>query len=104
MSFTKGAPEVLLRYPRRVWDGERRPAPATRLTHRRAETANDRLAARGMRVLAVAFRALDQRTWTEIRPVEQELILIGLIGMIDPARPEAETPSPTASPPASARR
>ena len=50
-----------------------------------------------MRVLAVAFRALDH-THVEGDPAlwEQDLILTGLIGMIDPARSEARDAVQTA--------
>ena len=49
----------------------------------------DRFARQGLRVLALAFRALPQRTgsyWPEV--VERELIFLGLMAMHDPPRPE----------------
>jgi len=47
--------------------------------------ANNELAQKGMRVLGVAYR---QSNTPE--PLESNLILIGLVGMIDPARPEVQ--------------
>jgi P-type Ca2+ transporter type 2C len=53
--------------------------------------ANDELAAKGMRVLGVAYRAMplappDLRQET----VERDAVFLGVFGMIDPARPEAK--------------
>ena len=96
VSFTKGALESILPHTVGIWDGER-VLPWDEVTHRRAQKANDDLAARGMRVLAVAFRALDHAQ-VEGDPAlwEEDLILTGLIGMIDPARSEAREAVQTA--------
>ncbi len=73
-----------------IWDGER-VLPLDSATRARIEKANNVLAARGMRVLAVGFRALDEAARQgETARWEEDLIVIGLIGMIDPARPEAK--------------
>jgi Ca2+-transporting ATPase len=49
------------------------------------------LAKNGMRVLAIAARSLDSLPEKIDAPsVERELILVGLTGMIDPARPEVK--------------
>jgi Ca2+-transporting ATPase len=45
--------------------------------------ANNKMAQNGMRVLGLAFRQSDVA-----EPVERDLIFIGIVGMIDPARPE----------------
>jgi Ca2+-transporting ATPase len=45
--------------------------------------ANNEMAQNGMRVLGLAFRQSDVA-----EPVESELIFIGMVAMIDPARPE----------------
>ena len=51
--------------------------------------ANEEMANSALRVLAIAFKDLNEEPQEiEIDTLEKELIFIGLIGMIDPARPE----------------
>jgi len=56
--------------------------------------ANDNLASRGMRVLAVAMKHLDdldpEQPVIDPGEIESSLVLIGLVAMIDPPRPEAK--------------
>jgi Ca2+-transporting ATPase len=91
--FTKGAPDVLLaRCAFEVLGDGRRPlTPA-----RRAEIlqVNEALAGEALRTLGVAGRWLEAEALAEhtAHPddrVEQSLVFAGLIGMIDPPRPEA---------------
>jgi P-type Ca2+ transporter type 2C len=92
--FTKGAPDVLLaRCTFEVVGDGRRPLTAAR----RAEILqiNEALAGEALRTLGVAGRWLEQETLAEqtVRPdegVEQGLVFAGLVGMIDPPRPEAQ--------------
>ncbi len=88
--FAKGAPDVLLgRCAEERIGGETRPlCPA-----RRAELARavERLGARALRTLGVAYRAVGREAVAgELgEEVEQGLVFLGVVGMIDPARPEA---------------
>ncbi len=87
----KGAPSEL--FPRCTsirWKGTAVPFEESR--QRLAREVHDRMAGRGLRVLAVATRRLDdgyQRNgqW-RVEDVERDLTLLGLIGMEDPPRPE----------------
>jgi P-type Ca2+ transporter type 2C len=89
--FTKGAPDVLLTRCSRELVGEAtRPLSETR----RAEILriNEGLAREALRTLGVAYRALPSAGFetdeVDYR-IEQDLIFAGLVGMIDPPRPEA---------------
>ena len=56
------------------------------------ETENARLAGQAMRVLAVAHRDIALRDFNataDLMPWAQQLSLVGLVGIIDPPRPEA---------------
>ncbi len=86
--MTKGAPEIVLeRCCSILIDGKEEPISE----EERAEIqhVNHNLASQALRVLAVAQRHLDTVP-DEIHPdvVEKDLTFIGLIAMIDPARPE----------------
>ncbi|RDC48283.1 HAD family hydrolase, partial [Acinetobacter sp. RIT592] len=56
-----------------------------------AEVVNDRFGKRALRVIAVGYRTYDEKP-QEItsEALEKDLRLIGLIGMIDPPRPESK--------------
>ena len=89
--MTKGAPDVLLERCASELVGE-----STRpLTDaRRAEilAANEALAGEALRTLGLAFRELAEDACSGggvEGDVERELVFVGLIGMIDPPRPEA---------------
>ncbi|MDX5567057.1 cation-transporting P-type ATPase [Streptomyces sp. ID05-04B] len=85
-AYVKGAPvELLVRCTDREWDGRR--GPLTGRDRAAVVAAGDELASQGLRVLAVARRELDGP-----RPAQDEaesgLTLLGLVGMLDPPRPE----------------
>lgn len=89
VSFTKGAPEVILPLSTGVWNGTT-VQPLDEETRTRIEATNNTLAAQGMRVLAVGLKGLDEAGKnTDPAHWEHDLILVGLFGMIDPPRPEA---------------
>ncbi len=89
IAFTKGAVDSILSTCQYVWD-EGSPKPMDNDWLLRIAEANEKLAAKGMRVLGVAFRPLDENESanSNVESVEQQLIFLGMLGMIDPPRPE----------------
>jgi P-type Ca2+ transporter type 2C len=85
VSFTKGAPDVILDKADSMWkDGG--PAP---LDREMLAAANDAMAEQGLRVLCIAMRAWDEAPDNVSRePVEEKLTVLGLVGMMDPPREE----------------
>jgi potassium/sodium efflux P-type ATPase len=88
---TKGAPDVLLaRCTMERAAGLVRPLADER-RHDVLATV-DRLADRALRTLAVAYRPLpDGKQPPADESLERELVYLGLVGIIDPPRPEAKT-------------
>jgi P-type Ca2+ transporter type 2C len=88
IAFTKGAIDSLLPVSSHVWiEGKLQALDESWKS--RILAANDKMAAKGMRVLGVGLR-----TWnlppeeTAEKALERNLTLVGLFGMIDPPRPE----------------
>ncbi len=96
LSITKGAVDSLMEISNRVWvDGRVEELDAG--WRKRIDTANADLAEKGMRVLGVGFRRCEKDPGSDCaRPVEEDLIFIGMMGMIDPARPEVSQAVQTA--------
>jgi Ca2+-transporting ATPase len=102
--FVKGAPEILLANCHHLWeDGKIVPLGEDR----RADISrrNDALAAQALRTLAIATRTVptaalgvdpqtvvaDRTSMIELPDsIEDDLVLLGLVGMIDPPRAEAK--------------
>jgi Ca2+-transporting ATPase len=90
VAFAKGAVDSLLEVANDVWVGDRT-VPMKSDMLERINNANARLAEKGQRVLGVAFRPLNNLpAATHEEEIESDLIFIGLIGMLDPPRPEVK--------------
>lgn len=85
--YTKGASEAVLEKCHRALSGGTRVAMDDRL-RQEILAANHDMAARALRVLALAYRPLDEKTLSEASE-ETDLTFVGLAGMIDPPREEA---------------
>src|SRR5262245_24871910 len=89
--FSKGAPDILLtRCTHERFGAEARPLTSERRAA--IQAAIEQLASEALRTLGTAYRTLehDAITGTLGEDVEQELVFLGVIGMIDPPRPEAQ--------------
>ncbi len=88
MLFTKGATDVILAHTEFILlNGKVEP-----LTDERKKSildANASLASQALRVLAVGYRPLPQEVKID-QSIEDQLILVGLIAMMDPPRPEVK--------------
>ena len=87
--FVKGAPDVLLARCRaeQVGDAERLLSDARR---HHIQHSIDALADQALRTLGLAYRLLPPDANTALHPgAEEDLVWLGVAGMIDPPRPEA---------------
>src|SRR5690606_27355077 len=88
--FSKGAPDVLLALCSHEQVGHQaRPLDAKRRAE--IQASNEALAGDALRTLAVATRLLPRDALTNQQAdesVEQELVFLGLFGMLDPPRDE----------------
>jgi Ca2+-transporting ATPase len=85
--FTKGSTLDVLQHSRYLWhSGERLELSSTQ--REEVVAANDQLASQGYRVLGVATRHGGAELNDLDDKLEQDLTFLGLVAMIDPARPE----------------
>ncbi len=85
----KGAPDLVLDLcsQRQLLDDSQ--APLDEQQRLEILAANDAMTQDALRVLAMAFKVLDtQPDIADVAALESDLIFVGLVGMIDPPRPE----------------
>ncbi|MFN3194066.1 MAG: cation-translocating P-type ATPase [Aureliella sp.] len=88
VAHVKGAPDILL--PRCEWmiEGEK-PRKIDAADRIGIETQCEAMASSGMRTLALARREFASGSALDEESVESGLTLLGIVGMLDPPRPEA---------------
>ncbi len=88
IAFVKGAPDVILDLCKQKLESGRLVELTEEQRHTILEQNHD-MASKALRVLAVACRPF-QHVPASVNPenIEQDLIFVGLLGMIDPPRPE----------------
>jgi Ca2+-transporting ATPase len=88
----KGAPDVVLERCTHYQNRDDQAVPLDDEQRRRILAANDHMTSQALRVLGVAYRVVRELDYHQDGglkdEIEQELIFVGLMGMIDPARPE----------------
>lgn len=89
VAITKGSFDGMLELASHIWINDHAEA-MTDEWRERMQTAHDKLALKGIRVLAMAVRQFDAPPSKVDESIENELTLIGMVGMIDPPRPEVK--------------
>ncbi|RVU54275.1 calcium-translocating P-type ATPase, PMCA-type [Anaerosphaera multitolerans] len=91
VSFTKGAPDIILsKCGYYMEDGEIR--ELTEEKRNEIMGINSSFAKQALRVLAFAYREFDRiPSDLSSENIENDMVFVGLTGMIDPARPEAKS-------------
>ena len=85
----KGAPDVILDLCKKYAKADDSEAAMDDTVRQRILEANDEMAAQALRVLAVAYKVVRNiPSELNVEEVETDLIFVGLLGMIDPPRPE----------------
>lgn len=88
VAFVKGAPDIILDVCTSIVENGK-PVPLTAAKRKEVLGVNQDMARQALRVLGVAYRGLDGvPAKVDSNAVEKDLIFVGLLGMIDPARPE----------------
>ncbi|MBK0401782.1 cation-translocating P-type ATPase [Adhaeribacter sp. BT258] len=85
MAFTKGSVDGLLEISSHIWvNGQTEKLSEAWLNQ--MQQANEALAREGVRVLGLAYKTLSELPQKPEADLEQDLIFVGMIGMIDPPR------------------
>jgi Ca2+-transporting ATPase len=85
----KGAPDVVLDLCTHYQRMDDSPTPLTEEQRMRILNANDMMTQDALRVLGVAYRVSQTLpNMEDLEKLEEGMVFVGLVGMIDPARPE----------------
>ncbi len=87
LAFIKGAPEVVLKRCSRVLD-KNKIINITEKDVTAISTINDEMAKNALRVLALSYKDISGSDEYEESKIENDLVFIGLVGMMDPPREE----------------
>ncbi len=91
VQYTKGAPDVVLGRCTAYRDEHGEFITMSPMKAQSISAANKQMADSALRVLAVAMKRLDKAPEVyESEALENDLVFVGLVGMIDPVRPEVK--------------
>jgi Ca2+-transporting ATPase len=91
--YVKGAPDVLIARSASILGAGGGVEPLDEGARQQALDLNEELASQGMRVMVVAGRDLDPATFdpeADLLDEVDDLTLLGMVGIVDPPRPEAK--------------
>jgi len=89
-AFTKGAPDILVKRCTHIMHSDGTVGAITREDIKAIMEENENMASHALRVLAMAFKTIGEiPEHPDPERDEQGLVFCGLVGMIDPPRPEA---------------
>jgi Ca2+-transporting ATPase len=91
--YVKGAPDILIARSDSILLTSGKVASLDDKARQRAMDLNEKLASQGMRVMIVAGRDLDPTTFdseADLLKKVNNLTLLGMVGIVDPSRPEAK--------------
>mgnify|MGYP005838218993 CR=1 FL=1 len=95
-AYVKGAPDIMLSLCDRVYVQDK-VQPMTPEWRQRILEVNRQMASQALRVLGIAYRPLDEVPENpSAEEIERNMVFVGLVGMIDPARPEVRPAIATA--------
>lgn len=90
VSFTKGAPDVVLSRCS-YWEKNNEIVELNEELREKISEVNQKFSKNALRVLALAYRSFEKMPEEiTVDEIEKEMIFVGLVGMIDPARAEAK--------------
>ncbi|MCO5188958.1 MAG: cation-translocating P-type ATPase [Anaerolineae bacterium] len=90
MAFTKGALDVLIDRSSQLWV-HRDVVDLDQQWRKKIFAAHDEMAAQGFRILGMGVRFYEEPpTEDELEESVENLIFVGIVGMVDPPRPEAK--------------
>lgn len=89
IAHSKGGLDEILAITTRIQDGDN-VRPITDEDKKAIQAQNESMASNALRVLAAGYRPVEGEVKDGDPALESDLIFIGLVGMIDPARPEVK--------------
>jgi len=92
--YIKGAPDVIIDRSATIRGKEGEPKTLQGAEKERLLDGNEKLASQGLRVMVVAQKDFDPQTFdpnqTDLISLVDELMLLAMVGIVDPPRPEAK--------------
>lgn len=85
--FSSGAPEVILERSAKVWKSNQECNLDAKDGEKLGEIISD-MASKGWRLLGLGYRRISEKERLSTDDVERNLVFIGIVGFVDPPRPE----------------